>query len=63
MDECEDEWLLEEPEDEMRETAWSEPLELKGVAEEGQVSSSSRTPPSEVDPATTFVPSASVGQT
>ena len=35
-----DEELLEEPEDEMCEPAWSEPLELTGVGEEGQASSS-----------------------
>ena len=56
-----DEGLLEEPEDEMCEPAWSEPLELTGVGEEGQASSSSSTPASEIDPAT-LVPPTSVGQ-
>ena len=61
VDECEDEELLAEPEDEMCEPAWSEPLELMAVAEEGQASSSSSTPASEIDPAT-LVPPTRVGQ-
>ena len=40
-DECEDEVFLEQPEDVMCEPAWSEPLELTGVAEEGQACSTS----------------------
>ena len=56
-----DEGLLEEPEDEMCEPAWSEPLELSGVGLEGQASSSSSTPACEIDPAT-LVPPTSVGQ-
>ena len=52
---------LAEPEDEMCEPPWSEPLELTGVEQEGQGSSSSSTPASEIDPAT-LVPPTSAGQ-
>ena len=61
VDECEDEGLFEEPEDELSEPARSEPLELMGVAKDGQASSSSSTPASDIDQAT-LVPPASVGQ-
>ena len=49
---------LDEPEDEMCEPTWPEPLELTGV---GKASSTSSTPASEIDPAT-LLPSTSVGQ-
>ena len=56
VDGCEDEEMLGEAEEEMCEPAWTEPLELIGVDELGQPSSSSSDPNPEIDPATSVPP-------
>ena len=48
--------VLEEPEDDMCEPAWSEPLELTGAAVEGQASRNSSTPTSKINPTTLMRP-------